>query len=234
MAFCDGQTLGAMVDRNGLRPGRWLITDDGWLAMGSEAGIFTVSESRVFRKGRFRPGQLVIADLATGVVHADGEVELEEARRHPYGGLGHRPDQALRRDRGPGSRARPRSCRWSCASSHSATRQEDLRILLEPLVEQAKEPTGSMGNDVSLAAFSEQEPSLFSYFKQRFAQVTNPAIDSVRETVVMSLSTRLGAKGRLLSLGQDDSFQIEIDQPILTNEDIDRLRNTRTSPSSRR
>jgi glutamate synthase domain-containing protein 2/glutamate synthase domain-containing protein 1/glutamate synthase domain-containing protein 3 len=224
MAFCDGQTLGAMVDRNGLRPGRWLITDDGWLAMGSESGIFTVSESKVFRKGRFRPGQLVIADLATGVVHADGEVELQEARRHPYGDWDTDRTKHFDEIEAPAPRPAeklPMELR-QLAFGYS---QEDLRILLEPLVEQAKEPTGSMGNDVSLAAFSEQEPSLFSYFKQRFAQVTNPAIDSVRETVVMSLTTRLGAKGRLLFLGKDDSFQIEIDQPILTNEDIDRLRN---------
>ncbi len=225
MAFCDGRTLGAMVDRNGLRPGRWLITDDGWLAMGSEAGIFTVSESKVFRKGRFRPGQLVIADLDTGAVHADGEVELEEARRHPFGLWDSARTKHFNEIEAPAARLAEKLPAGQRRLAFGYT-QEDLKILLMPLVEQAKEPTGSMGNDVSLAAFSEQEPSLFSYFKQRFAQVTNPAIDPVRETVVMSLTTRLGAKGRLLSLEQDDSFQIEIDDPILTNDDIDRLRNT--------
>jgi glutamate synthase (NADPH/NADH) large chain len=224
MAFCDGRKLGAMVDRNGLRPGRWLITDDGWLAMGSEAGIFTVSEAKVYRKGRFRPGQLVIADLDTGTVHADGEVELEEARRHPYGRWDTERTKhfdQIEAPTGGGPEPLPTELR-QLAFGYS---QEDLRVLLEPLAEQAKEPTGSMGNDVALAAFSEQEPSLFSYFKQRFAQVTNPAIDPVREAVVMSLTSRLGAKGHLLSLEQDDSFQIEIDQPILTNDDMGRLRN---------
>jgi glutamate synthase (NADPH/NADH) large chain len=224
MAFCDGRKLGAMVDRNGLRPGRWLITDDGWLAMGSEAGIFTVPEAKVFRKGRFRPGQLVIADLDTGAVHADGEVELEEARRHPYGRWDTERTKhfdQIEAPTGGGPEPLPLELR-QLAFGYS---QEDLRVLLEPLAEQAKEPTGSMGNDVALAAFSEQEPSLFSYFKQRFAQVTNPAIDPVREAVVMSLTTRLGTKGHLLSLEQDDSFQIEIDHPILTNDDMGRLRN---------
>ncbi|HKJ35191.1 MAG TPA: glutamate synthase large subunit, partial [Solirubrobacterales bacterium] len=225
MAFCDGKTLGAMVDRNGLRPGRWLITDDGWLAMGSEAGIFTVPESKVFRKGRFRPGQLVIADLDSGSVHADGEVELTEARRHPYGQWD--SDRTRHFDEIEAVTHVPRPVeelpieRRQLAFGYT---QEDLKILLHPLAEQAKEPTGSMGNDVSLAAFSEHDPSLFSYFKQRFAQVTNPAIDPVRETVIMSLTTRLGAKGLLLSLEPNDSFQIEIDHPILTNEDMDRLR----------
>ncbi len=224
MAFCDGRTLGAMVDRNGLRPGRWLITDDGWLAMGSEAGIFTTDEARVYRKGRFRPGQLVIADLDSGSVHADGEIELREAQRHPYGRWDTERTKHFDEIEAPHSRPAERLPLEQRQLAFGYT-QEDLKILLEPLAEQAKEPTGSMGNDVALAALAAQEPSLFSYFKQRFAQVTNPAIDSVRETAVMSLTSRLGAKGRLLSLEQDTSFQIEIDQPILTNDEIDRLRN---------
>jgi glutamate synthase (NADPH/NADH) large chain len=224
MCFCDGQTLGAMVDRNGLRPGRWLITDDGWLAMGSEAGIFTIPEAKVRRKGRFRPGQLVVLDLRTGRFTADGEAELGVARSHPYGKWDTMATKHFRQIEAPAPRQPERLSSEHRRLAFGYT-QEDLKILLEPLVAQAKEPTGSMGNDVSLAVFSEQEPSLFSYFKQRFAQVTNPAIDPVREAVVMSLTTRLGAKGRLLSLERNDSFQIEIDTPILTNDEIDRLRN---------
>ena len=198
LCFCDGTTLGAMVDRNGLRPGRWLITDDGWLAMGSESGIFTISESKVYRKGRFRPGQLLVCNLDTGAVHADGEIELEEARRHPYGEWDDAATKHFDDIQAPEPRPAERlsSQRRRLAFGYT---QEDLKVLLEPLAAQAKEPTGSMGNDVSLAAFSEHEPSLFSYFKQRFAQVTNPAIDPVREAVVMSLTTRLGAKGNLLA-----------------------------------
>ncbi len=224
ICFSDGRTLGAIVDRNGLRPGRWLITDDGWLAMGSESGIFTVPEAKIYRKGRFRPGQLVVCDLESGSVHADGEVELAEARRHPYGEWDDAATKHFDEIQAPERRPPERlsSQRRRLAFGYT---QEDLKILLEPLVAQAKEPTGSMGADVSLAAFSEQEPSLFSYFKQRFAQVTNPAIDPVREAVVMSLSTRLGAKGRLLAEERNESFQIEIPHPILTNEDIDKLRN---------
>ena len=225
IAFCDGKTLGAMVDRNGLRPGRWLITDDGWLAMGSESGIFTVSEARVKRKGRFRPGQLVICDLDSGRFCADGEIELEEARRHPYGTWDTERTKHFDEMEGPPARE-PEKLPLPQRQLAFGFTQEDLKILLAPLVEQAKEPTGSMGNDLSLAAFSEHEPSLFSYFKQRFAQVTNPAIDPVREEVVMSLTTRIGAKGLLLSGERDDNFQVEIDQPVLTNADIDRLRNT--------
>ena len=112
-----------MVDRNGLRPGRWLITDDGWLAMGSESGIFTVPESKVFRKGRFRPGQLVIADLGRGAVHADGEVELEEARRHPYGDWDKARTKHFDEIEAPAGRDRPRSSLSGSASSPSATRR---------------------------------------------------------------------------------------------------------------
>ena len=225
LAFCDGKTLGAMVDRNGLRPGRWLITDDGWLAMGSEAGIFTVSESKIYRKGRFRPGQLVIADLDTGVVHADGEVELAEARRSPYGQWD--SDRTKHFDEIEAVTHVPRP-----VEDH-ADRAAPTRLRLHPggpedppaAARRAGQGADRLDGQRRLAGRLQRAgPSLFSYFKQRFAQVTNPAIDPVRETVVMSLTTRLGAKGRLLSLEPNDSFQIEIDHPILSDEDMDRLR----------
>ena len=222
LCFSDGRTLGAMLDRNGLRPGRWLITDDGWLAIGSESGIFTMTPRRrstaraasARAARRLRPGH-----------GRRPRRRRDRARGGPAPPYGEWDDaaQALRDIQAPEQRPAERlSSQRQLAFGYT---QEDLKILLEPLAAQAKEPTGSMGADVSLAAFSEHEPSLFSYFKQRFAQVTNPAIDPVREAVVMSLTTRLGAKGRLLDTERNDSFQIEIPHPILTNEDIDKLRN---------
>jgi glutamate synthase (NADPH) large chain len=224
IAFSDGRVLGAMVDRNGLRPGRWLVTEDGWVALGSETGIFEVDPAEVRRKGRLRPGQLFIADLERGEFFAEGEVELEEARRHPYS------DWDVTRTKHLDEIEAPETPSGELEPLHLRQlafgyTQEDLRILLAPLTTAGQEPTGSMGNDVSLAVFSRLEPSLFSYFKQRFAQVTNPAIDSVREASVMSLTTRLGPKGLLLSTERDEGFQIEIDHPILTDGEMMLLRN---------
>ncbi len=223
LAFCDGHTLGAMLDRNGLRPGRWMITRDGWVCIGSESGIFTTSPNKIARMGRLRPAQLFVVDLETGLVRTDGEPELAVAGAAPYGEWYAEGKLGVRELPDPMATIQPVEplLKRQLAFGYS---QEDLRTLLAPLLRDGREPTGSMGNDLALAVFSDHRPSLFSYFKQRFAQVTNPAIDSVREQCVMSLRTDIGPQGNLLSDKPQVVNHVELKQPILTDFELERLR----------
>jgi hypothetical protein len=217
MIFSDGRQVGACLDRNGLRPGRWVATDDGMVIVGSEAGVLPVDPASVTRRGRLHPGRLLIIDLERHLLQADREAELEVAAARPYGKWCAEAEIRLPDlvERPPVRPHEPLSTR-QLAFGFS---QEDLRVLIGPAAEAGLEPTGSMGNDLALAALSEREPSLFSYFKQRFAQVTNPPIDSVRESIVMSLEARCGAEGNLLSDGPEHPRQLVLDHPVLTNEE---------------
>jgi glutamate synthase domain-containing protein 2/glutamate synthase domain-containing protein 1/glutamate synthase domain-containing protein 3 len=226
VTFSDGRVLGAMLDRNGLRPGRWLLTDDGWVALASEAGAFPIGDERIARKGRLHPGRLFIADLERGRLLEEREAELEVARRRPYGrwyaertiGLADLPDQQ------PTDPGREPLRRRQLAFGFT---QEDLRTILAPMARAAKEPTGSMGADAALAVLSDRQPSLFSYYKQTFAQITNPAIDPVREDMVMSLESGVGPQGNLLRIEDpDDAHQVALEQPVLLPAELERLRHS--------
>ncbi len=223
IAFCDGHTLGAMLDRNGLRPGRWTITRDGWVCLGSESGIFTVEPDKVARMGRLEPAQLFVVDLESGLVTTDGDVERSVAGAAPYGEWYAEGKLGVRELPDPHATIQPIEPLLKRQLAFGYT-QEDIRMLLAPLLRDGREPTGSMGNDLSLAVFSDHRPSLFSYFKQRFAQVTNPAIDSVREQVVMSLRTDIGPQGNLLSDQPQVVNHVELAHPILTDFELERLR----------
>jgi len=225
ITFTDGKFLGATLDRNGLRPGRWLITHSGWVAVSSEAGSFQVEDSDVALRGRLRPGSMFAIDLEQGRVLNEGEAEHVVASLEPWGEW----DEA----RSVHLDELPRTAEPAPVLSADELRlrqlafgfsQEDLRILLAPMARDAKEPTGSMGNDLALAMFSEQAPTLFSYFKQRFAQVTNPAIDSVREHIVMSLRTGLGPESNLLGRGARPAMQLLLERPVLQNDEMAVLR----------
>ena len=226
ITFTDGKFLGATLDRNGLRPGRWLITHDGWVAVSSEAGSFQVPDENVAYRGRLRPGSMFAIDLEQGRVLDEGEAEsvVANSRR---GASGTRPAPSAwttcRRRIAP-RRAAPSSEELMRRQLAFGFSQEDLRVLLTPMARDAKEPTGSMGNDLALAMFSEQAPTLFSYFKQRFAQVTNPAIDSVREHIVMSLRTGLGPESNLLEHGATPAMQLLLERPVLQNDEMAILR----------
>ncbi len=223
ITFTDGRFLGATLDRNGLRPGRWLVTHDGWVAVSSEAGAFEVPDDEIACKGRLRPGSMFAVDLIRGEVLQEGQAELEVARRAPWAEWDGK--RTIRLDELPAAQEPEREpTRIRSDQLAFGYSQEDIRVLLTPMARDGKEPTGSMGNDVSLALFSEQSPSLFSYFKQRFAQVTNPAIDPVREHVVMSLRTGLGPEANLLEHGEHPSPQLVLERPVLTNAEMARLR----------
>ncbi len=223
VAFTDGRVVGATLDRNGLRPGRWVLTKDGHVVLGSEIGLLDVPADQIERLGRLQPGKLFLVDLERGRVVEDGEVKHEIATQQPYGEWYAR--NAVRFVELPSSE----QVTLSDQPLHRRQRafgysQEDLRVLLEPMAREGAEPIGSMGNDLSLAVLSDQAPPLFSYFKQLFAQVTNPPIDPIREEIVMSLSTSLGTERNLFDETPDHAHKLELDQPILLNRELETLR----------
>jgi glutamate synthase (NADPH) large chain len=224
VSFTDGRIIGATLDRNGLRPGRWMVTTDGWVILASETGTYPVAPELVQAKGRLRPGRLFLVDLERGRVFANGEIEAEVAARRPYGkwfedhvvNLEDLPEVPSRPRRVDPLRVRQLAFGWTA---------EDIRVLVTPLASKAKEADGSMGSDVPLAVLSDRSPSLFSYFKQRFAQVTNPAIDPIRESIVMSLQASVGPELNLLEESPHHAHQLVMPQPVLRNDELHKLRN---------
>ncbi|HSZ70178.1 MAG TPA: glutamate synthase-related protein [Solirubrobacteraceae bacterium] len=223
VAFTDGRVVGATLDRNGLRPGRWVETVDGMVVLGSESGLLDVAPERVRRLGRLQPGKLFLIDLERGAIVEDGEVKRELSTRRPYGEWIAR--NSVRFEDLPPSE----QVTISDQPLHSRQRafgysQEDLRVLLAPMARDGQEPIGSMGNDLSLAVLSDQAPPLFSYFKQLFAQVTNPPIDPIREEIVMSLATTLGTERNLFDETPEHAHKLVLSQPILLNKELETLR----------
>jgi glutamate synthase (NADPH/NADH) large chain/glutamate synthase (ferredoxin) len=223
VAFTDGRVVGATLDRNGLRPGRWVLTKDGHVVLGSEIGLLDIPAEQIERLGRLQPGKLFLVDLERGRVVEDGEVKHEIARQQPYGEWYAR--NAVRfAEMEPSEQVTLSDQPLHTRQRAFGYTQEDLRVLLEPMAREAVEPIGSMGNDLSLAVLSDQAPPLFSYFKQLFAQVTNPPIDPIREEIVMSLSTSLGSERNLFDETPEHAHKLELDQPILLNRELETLR----------
>jgi glutamate synthase domain-containing protein 2/glutamate synthase domain-containing protein 1/glutamate synthase domain-containing protein 3 len=223
IAFCDGRWAGATLDRNGLRPGRWVETESGYVVLASEAGVLPIQEENIVRKGRLQPGRLFLVDLDEGRVVEDAEIKQRMATRRPYRewferSSVHFDDLPEAEPRVP--RVEPRRQR-QLAFGYS---QEDMRVLLAPMANTGQEPVGSMGNDLALAVLSDRQPPLFAYFKQLFAQVTNPAIDSIRESVVMSLASGVGPSANLLDETPEHAHQLVMRQPILRDHELERLR----------
>jgi glutamate synthase domain-containing protein 2/glutamate synthase domain-containing protein 3 len=223
VAFTDGRVIGATLDRNGLRPGRWVETTDGHVVLGSESGLLDISPEQVRRLGRLQPGKLFLVDLERGCIVEDRDIKREVSTRRPYGEWYARSSVHFSE--------LPRYEQVTISEQPLRTRQrafgytqEDLRVLLTPMAREGQEPVGSMGNDLSLAVLSEQAPPLFSYFKQLFAQVTNPPIDSTREEIVMSLSTSLGSERNLFEETPEHAHKLVLDQPILLNRELEMLR----------
>src|SRR5437763_1256301 len=223
VAFTDGRVVGATLDRNGLRPGRWVETTDGHVVLGSESGLLDIPPEQILRLGRLQPGKLFLVDLERGRIVEDDEVKREVSTRRPYGEWYARnavhfsqlePSEQVTLSNQP-LRLRQRAFGYT---------QEDLRVLLAPMAIEGAEPVGSMGNDLSLAVLSDQAPPLFSYFKQLFAQVTNPPIDPIREEIVMSLATSLGSERNLFEETPEHAHKLILDQPILLNRELETLR----------
>jgi len=224
MVFTDGRIIGGTLDRNGLRPCRYVVTKDGLVVLASEAGVVEFPPERIRLKGRLRPGRMFLVDTVEGRIVTDNEIKSKVARQKPYRrwleencielrGLFDSP-QSVATD--PETIARRMRI-------FGYTRQE-LRMVLAPMATNGQEPVGSMGNDTPLAVLSDRPRLLFDYFKQLFAQVTNPPIDPLREGLVMSLMMFTGRKLNILDETPQHCRQLKLPHPILTNEDIDRLR----------
>ncbi|MGA2321482.1 MAG: glutamate synthase large subunit [Solirubrobacteraceae bacterium] len=223
VAFTDGRVVGATLDRNGLRPGRWVETTDGHVVLGSESGLLDIPPEQVRRLGRLQPGKLFLVDLERGRIVEDEEVKREVAGRRPYGEWYARNGVHFS-ELPPSSQVTLSDQPLPLRQRGFGYSQEDLRVLLAPMAIDGAEPVGSMGNDLSLAVLSDQAPPLFSYFKQLFAQVTNPPIDPIREEIVMSLATSLGNERNLFEETPEHAHKLLLEQPILLNRELETLR----------
>ena len=226
ICFTDGKIVGATLDRNGLRPSRYCLTDDDLVVMASEAGALPVDQSRVVLKGRLQPGRMFIADLEKGRIVSDEELKNELINKKPYGEwikynelhIDDIPDTETPKYRFNQSNLTERQKAFGYTS-------EDMKMILAPMIEQAQEPIGSMGADTPLAVLSHQSQHISNYFKQLFAQVSNPPIDPIRERVVMSLFTSLGRTWNILSETPLHVKQIYLPQPVLNNRELEKIRN---------
>ena len=221
--FTDGSLVGATLDRNGLRPGRYIITEDGLVVLASEIGVTDIEPSRIVRKGRLQPGKMFLVDTVAGRIIEDDEIKAEVAAAEPWDKwlgenrihlrdlperehIAHTPSSVNRRQRTFGYT------------------EEELKVLLKPMALSGAEPLGSMGSDTPIAAISDRPRLLFDYFVQQFAQVTNPPLDAIREEVVTSLSTGIGPERNLLMAGPSHAQQVILDFPALSNDDLAKIK----------
>jgi glutamate synthase (ferredoxin) len=223
IAFTDGTTIGAVLDRNGLRPSRYYVTKDDLVIMASEAGVLPIAPERVAIKGRLQPGRMFLIDTAAGRIVEDEEIKREIATQHPYREW---LDKYLVKledlKDGPVASNPEALIQQQMAFGYTF---EELRILLTPMAKDGVEAVGSMGSDTPLAVLSDRPKLLYDYFQQLFAQVTNPPIDSIREEIVTSALTTIGAEGNLLEPKPESCHLIELKTPILTNAELAKLQN---------
>jgi glutamate synthase (NADPH/NADH) large chain len=226
IAFTDGSVIGAVLDRNGLRPGRYWVTSDDLVVLASEVGVLDIDAATVVRKGRLQPGRIFLADTAAGRIVEDEEVKAALAAEHPYeawlhAGLVHLddlPDRALpQRDE-----AAPGSDLVALQRMHGYT-EEELRVILAPMARTGAEPIGSMGTDTPLAVLSDRPRGVFDYFTQLFAQVTNPPLDAIREELVTSLGTITGPEQNLLVPIPASCRQIVLPYPVISDQDLAKI-----------
>ncbi len=222
--FSDGDCVGAVLDRNGLRPSRYTVTKDGFVIMGSETGVLDIAPDNVVRKGRLEPGRMFLVDMTRGRIVEDDEIKSEMAARRPYRAWLNANLVALDQLPAPRKPLPALSDDLRVLQNLFGYTAEDLRIILAPMGRSGTEAIGSMGVDVPLAVLSDRPQLLYSYFKQLFAQVTNPPLDAIREELVTSMSTSIGATRNLLDETPAHCRQLALPQPILTSEDLARIR----------
>ncbi len=229
IAFTDGRQIGATLDRNGLRPARFIVTDDDHVVLASESGVLPIPDEKIVRKWRLQPGKMLLIDLEEGRIIEDEEVKASIAGKHPYDEWLHEmqfkltdladpeqdPDAAPLQNTNVSLLDRQQAFGYT---------QEDVQFFLEPMAQLGDDPIGSMGTDTPIAVLSRKPKLLYNYFKQNFAQVTNPPIDPIREELVMSLVSMIGPRPNLLGLAAGTHKRLEVSQPVLTNADLDKIR----------
>ena len=226
LLFTDGKSVGATLDRNGLRPLRYFITKDNRLILSSEAGALPIREATIIEKGRISPGRMIWADLEKGRVVFDEEVKGEICRKQPYEQWVADQRIKLRLEDAPKTLTHPYSTEnIKKQQTIFGYTSEELKVVLSPMGDTAYEAIGSMGADTPLAVLSKESQHISNYFKQLFAQVSNPPIDPIRERLVMSLFTRLGVGQNILEESPKHTRQIHISQPVLLNEDLEKVKN---------
>ena len=233
IAFTDGRQIGATLDRNGLRPARYVITDDDHVIMSSEAGVLPVPEEKITRKWRLQPGKMLLIDFEEGRIVDDEEIKRKLAAEHPYEAwlqatqfkLAELPElSGEHAGKAYGVSARPNDPTTHLNQQQAfGYTQEDIQFFLEPMARDADDPVGSMGTDTPIAALSTKPKLLYNYFKQNFAQVTNPPIDPIREELVMSLVSMIGPRPNLLGHEAGTHHRLEVSQPILTDGDLQKI-----------
>ncbi|MBD1381730.1 glutamate synthase large subunit [Metabacillus arenae] len=221
ISFTDGKQIGAILDRNGLRPARYYVTKDDYIIFSSEVGVIDVEQENVLYKDRLSPGKMLLIDLEEGRIISDEEIKSEMAQAFPYqkwldGQLIKLNDQLQETEE--------EVTDLVVQQKAFGYTYEDIHKYLIPVITEGKDPLGSMGNDMPLAVLSDRPQSLFNYFKQLFAQVTNPPIDAIREQIVTSAMTLLGAEGNLLHPNEDNCRRIQLDSPVLSNAEIAQLK----------
>ncbi|WFT91026.1 glutamate synthase large subunit [Rhizobium leguminosarum] len=225
VAFTDGKQIGATLDRNGLRPARYLVTDDDRVIMASEAGVLPVPEEKIIQKWRLQPGKMLLIDMEEGRIISDDEVKSQLATAHPYRSWLNRTQLILEDLKPVEPRALRRDVSLLDRQQAFGYTLEDTRILMSPMATTGQEAIGSMGTDTPISAMSEKPKLLYTYFKQNFAQVTNPPIDPIREELVMSLVSFIGPRPNILDHeGAANAKRLEVRQPILTNGDLEKIR----------
>ncbi|MEZ4223915.1 MAG: glutamate synthase large subunit [Polyangiaceae bacterium] len=225
LAFTDGRKIGALLDRNGLRPARWTLTHDGVVVLASETGVLDIPAEQIARRGRLEPGRMFLVDTQAGRILEDAEIRGSLARQQPYArwladnavDCAELPDPAAPPDALESGELRDRQRLFGYTD-------EDLRVVMTPMAASGQEAVGSMGTDTPLAVLSETPQPLFNYFKQHFAQVTNPPIDPLRESMVMSLSNYIGGEGNLLFELPDHAQMLRLRGPVLTSHELEKLR----------
>ena len=224
IAFTDGRVIGATLDRNGLRPGRYVVTHDDLVIMASEAGVLDVPAEQVKRKGRLQPGKMFLVDTVEGRIVSDREIKRKLSSRQPYA-------QWVKENQITIDQL-PEPSRMHYPDAETVLRRqrafgytdEDVKMILGPMASTGEEPIGSMGTDTPLACLSDRPQSLFHYFKQLFAQVTNPPIDPIREEMVMSLISYIGSERNILEEAPANCHMLKLEHPLLTNRELEKLR----------
>ncbi|WP_442880097.1 glutamate synthase large subunit [Aurantimonas sp. A2-1-M11] len=226
VAFTDGRQIGATLDRNGLRPARYIVTDDDLVIMASEAGTLEVDEARIVKKWRLQPGRMLLIDLEKGGIVSDEDIKREMASANPYGDWLKNTQIILENLKPVAPRASRSDVSLLDREQAFGYTLEDTRTLMAPMATTGQEAIGSMGTDTPISAMSSQSKLLYTYFKQNFAQVTNPPIDPIREELVMSLVSFIGPRPNIFDLeGSSRRKRLEVRQPILTNGDLEKIRN---------
>ena len=226
VAFTDGRQIGATLDRNGLRPARYIITDDDMVVLGSEVGVLPVAEERIVKKWRLQPGKMLLIDLEQGCIIDDDDIKAQLSSVQPYQEWLDRSQIMLEdlptRHTQFAARSKPNLLHRQQAFGYT---QEDLKFLMTPMASTGQEAVGSMGGDTPISVLSDRPKLLYSYFKQVFAQVTNPPIDPIREELVMSLLSLIGPRPNLFGINNTTPHKrLEVRQPILTNQDLEKIR----------